>query len=153
VFKYSLGSTFKIPRNFTSRVVYDIMHDVISETTWLFFTSYDFRSKWNLAGEVVYRQNDSWKTGQNILALSFYGKYNLNSKFQLFARYDKVESNMLEGETLPWHLANDGTAIVTGIQFMPEKKITMALNYHDWYPWAANMEGGGFIYLDLEVKM
>jgi hypothetical protein len=129
------------------------MHNEIAETTLLFFTSYDFRSKWNLAGEVVYRQNDSWKANQNILALSFYGKYNLSNKYQLFARYDKVESNILEGETLPWHLANDGTALVAGIQFRPVSKVTMALNYHDWYPWAANMAGGGFIFLDLEVKM
>jgi hypothetical protein len=153
VFKYSLGSTIKFPRNFTSRVVYDIMHNEIAETTLLFFTSYDFRSKWNLAGELVYRQNDSWKANQNILALSFYGKYNLSNKYQLFARYDKVESNILEGETLPWHLANDGTALIAGIQFRPVSKVTMALNYHDWYPWAANMAGGGFIFLDLEVKM
>ncbi|MEE4286179.1 MAG: porin [Mariniphaga sp.] len=153
VFKYSLGSTLKFPRNFTSRVVYDIMHNEIAETTLLFFTSYDFRSKWNLTGEVVYRQNDSWKANQNILALSFYGKYNLSSKYQLFARYDKVESNILKGETLPWHLANDGTALIAGIQFRPVSKVTMAFNYHDWYPWAANMAGGGFIFLDLEVKM
>lgn len=153
VFKYSLGSTFRVPRNFTSRIVYDISHKEISETTWLVFTSYDFRKKWNLAAEFVYRQNNSWKAGNDIYAWSFYGKYNLNEKYQLFARYDKVESNILEGETLPWRLANDGTALVAGIQFRPLSKITMALNYHDWYPWAANMEGGGFIFLDLEVKM
>lgn len=153
IFKYSLGSTIKAPRNFTSRLVFDIMHKEISETTMLFFTSYNFRSKWNLAGEVVYRQNNAWKADNNILALSFYGKFNLNEKYQLFARYDRVESNIPEGETLPWRLANDGTALITGIQFRPLNKITMALNYHDWYPWAANMEGGGFIFLDLEVKM
>lgn len=153
VFKYSLGSTVRIPRNFTSRIVYDIMHNEISESTWLFFSSYDFRKVWNLAGEFVYRQNNGWKANHDIYAWSFYGKYNLNEKYQLFARYDRIESNILEGETLPWRLANDGSALVAGIQFRPISKITMALNYHDWYPWAANMEGGGFIFLDLEVKM
>jgi hypothetical protein len=29
----------------------------------------------------------------------------------------------------------------------------MALNYHDWYPLAANMESGGFIYFNIEVKL
>lgn len=153
VFKYSLGSTVRIPRNFTSRIVYDIMNNEISESTWLFFSSYDFRKVWNLAGEFVYRQNNGWKANHDIYAWSFYGKYNLNEKYQLFARYDRIESNILEGETLPWRLANDGSALVAGIQFRPISKITMALNYHDWYPWAANMEGGGFIFLDLEVKM
>ena len=153
VFKYSLGSTVRIPRNFTSRIVYDNMNNEISESTWLFFSSYDFRKVWNLAGEFVYRQNNGWKANHDIYAWSFYGKYNLNEKYQLFARYDRIESNILEGETLPWRLANDGSALVAGIQFRPISKITMALNYHDWYPWAANMEGGGFIFLDLEVKM
>lgn len=89
----------------------------------------------------------------NIYALSVYGKYNLNKQYQLFARYDQVRSNLLTGESQPWNLAGDGTALVAGIQFRPLKKITMALNYHDWYPRAANMEGGGFIFLDLEVQM
>ncbi|RIH65648.1 porin [Mariniphaga sediminis] len=153
VFKYSLGSTFRFPRNFTSRIVYDIMHSEISETTLLLFSSYDFRSKWNIAGEFVIRQNEGWMANHDIYAFSVFGKYNLNERYQLFARFDKIKSNILEGETLPWHLANDGTALVAGIQFRPIKKITMALNYHDWYPWAANMEGGGFIFFDLEVKI
>jgi hypothetical protein len=153
VFKYSLGSTFRVPRNFTSRIVYDMMNKEIPETTLLLFTSYDFRQKWNIAGEFIIRKNNAWKENNNIYGLSVYGKYNLNSKYQLFARYDKIESNILEGETLPWRLANDGTALKAGIQFRPISKITMALNYHDWYPWAANMDGGGFIYFDLEVKM
>ncbi|WP_372933608.1 porin [Mariniphaga sediminis] len=153
VFKYSLGSTFRFPRNFTSRIVYDIMRSEISETTLLLFSSYDFRSKWNIAGEFVIRQNEGWMANHDIYAFSVFGKYNLNERYQLFARFDKIKSNILEGETLPWHLANDGTALVAGIQFRPIKKITMALNYHDWYPWAANMEGGGFIFFDLEVKI
>ncbi len=64
-----------------------------------------------------------------------------------------MESNILEGETYPWHLAGDGTALIAGVQFRPIKNIKAALNYQDWYPWAANLQGGGFIYLNLEVKM
>lgn len=153
VFKYSLGTTLRLFRGFISRVVYDRMHDEISETTLLLFTSYDFHSKWNIAGEFIVKQNQGWKEHHDIYGVSVFGKYNFNENYQLFARYDKIESNIPEGETLPWHLADDGTALVAGIQFNPIKNIKMALNYHDWYPWAANMKGGGFIYLDLEVKM
>jgi len=153
VFKYSLGTTIRFPQNVTSRIVYDIMHNEISETTLLLFSSYDFRSKWNIAAEYVLRNNNNWKDNHNIHALSIYGKYNLNEKYQLFARYDKLDSNILKGETRPWQLADNGSALVAGIQFRPVNKITMSLNYHDWYPMAANMEGGGFIYLNLEVKM
>jgi len=153
IFKYSVGSTIRLPRNFTSRVVYDWMRNGNSETNFLIFTSYDFRNIWNLAVEYIIRRNNGYVDNQDRQGFSVYGKYNINSKYQLFARYDIVASNVLDGETNPWNLAKDGTALVGGIQFSPIKNIKMALNYHDWYPRAGNMEGGGFIYFDLEVKM
>ncbi|MDO8952245.1 MAG: porin [Draconibacterium sp.] len=153
IFKYSVGSTIRLPRNFTSRVVYDWMRNGNSETNFLIFTSYNFRNIGNLAAEYIIRRNSRYIENQDIQGFSVYGKYNINSKYQLFARYDIVASNVLEGETNPWNLAKDGTALVGGIQFSPIKNIKMALNYHDWVPRAGNIEGGGFIYFDLEVKM
>ncbi len=153
IFKYSFATTVRAPKNFTSRVVYDFTRNDIFETTLLLFASYDCHSKWNIAGEFILRNNEGWEENHDRTGLSVYGKYNITQKYQLFARYDVLRSNILEGETNPWNLSGDGTALVTGIQFNPVKNIKMALNYHDWYPWAANAEGGGFIYLDLEVKL
>jgi hypothetical protein len=153
IFKYGIGSTLKMPKNFTSRAFYEFTKNEITETTLTLFTSYDFKKIWNIAGEFVLRKNDRWKENHDIYGLSVYGKYNITKKYQLFARYDRLTSNILEGEINPWNLANDGTAIVAGIQFQPISKIKMALNYHDWYPLAANEEGGGFIYFNLEVKL
>ncbi len=152
VFKYSVGATIHCPKNLVSKLFYDFTYDGINESTWLFFSSYDYNKKWNLAAEFAYKVNNEWEEGHNILGMSFYGKYNINSQYQLFARYDRVTSNKTDGGT-PWNLANDGTALVAGIQFAPIKNIKMALNYHDWCPWAANMEGESFIFLDIEVKM
>jgi hypothetical protein len=153
VFKYGFGSTVKWPKNFTSRAFYEFTTNEITEKTLSLFTSYDFRKIWNIAGELVFRKNDKWQENHDIYGFSVYGKYNVTKKYQLFARYDRLTSNILEGEINPWHLADDGTAIVAGIQFQPISKIKMALNYHDWYPLAANEEGGGFIYFNLEVKL
>ncbi|MCG6189659.1 porin [Maribellus maritimus] len=153
VFKYGVGSTFTFPKNFTSRVFYDFTYNEINESTLLLFTSYDYKKKWNIAGEFIFRKNDGWEENRDIFGLSVFGKYNITSQYQLFARFDKISSNRINGETNPWNLADDGTALVAGIQFNPIKNIKMALNYHDWYPRAANMEGQAFIFLDLEVKM
>ena len=153
IFKYGVGSTIKVPENFTSRIFYDFTINEIVQSTILFFTSYDYKNRWNIAGEIIYRKNNRWKENQNIYGTSIFAKYNINKKFQLFARYDKIASNILDNETNPWRLVGDGTALVSGIQFNPIKNIKMALNYHDWYPKAANIENRGFIYLDLEVKM
>ncbi len=153
IFKYSLATTVQFPGNFISRIGYDLMHNGITESTVFAFSSYDFRSKWNIAGEFILKQNYGWKGHHNIFGYSVFGKYIINSKYQLFARFDRIGSNILEGDVNPWHLSDDGTALVAGIQYSPLKKIKFALNYHDWYPWAANIEGGGFVYIDLELKM
>lgn len=153
IFKYGMGTSIKVPGNLTTRIFYDFTRNDIYETTLLFFTSYDFNKKWNIAGEYIIRKNDGWEKNHNRTGMSVYGKYNITPKYQLFARYDVLRSTKLEEESNPWNLLNDGTALVSGIQFNPIKNIKMALNYHDWYPWAANAEGGGFIYFDLEVKM
>ncbi len=152
IFKYGVGSTVRYPDNFTSRVFYDFQYNELMETTLLLFTSYDFRGIWNIAGEVIWRKNNAWNENRNITAFSVYAKYNLTPQYQLFARFDKTESNILEGETIPWNLANNGSALVAGLQYHPIKNIKVALNYHDWQPWAANSEGEAFVFLNLGVK-
>ncbi|MDB4581995.1 porin [Draconibacterium sp.] len=153
IFKYALGTTIKLPKNFTSRLYYDMTYDEILQSTYHIFISYDFNGKANLGGEGIYRTNDKWKDGNERYGFSIYGKYNINDKFQLFARYDKMASNKIDGEENPWNLSKDGSALVTGLQFNPIKNIKMALNYHDWVPYAANAKTKAFIFLDLEVKM
>jgi len=154
IFKYALGTTLKLPENFTSRLHYDFTYNERLQSTYHIFISYDFSGKANLGGEGIYRTNDGWNDGRERFGYSLYGKYNLkNERFQLFARYDWISSNRLDQEENPWNLSNDGSAIKAGIQFTPIKNIKMALNYHDWVPYAANGETKGFIFLDLEVKM
>lgn len=154
IFKYALGTTIKLPENFTSRLHYDFTYDELLQSTYHIFISYDFNGKANVGGEGIYRTNDGWDESKERFGYSLYGKYNLRDpRFQLFARYDWISSNKLDGESQPWNLADDGSAIKAGIQFKPIKNIKMALNYHDWVPYAANGETERFIYLDLEVKM
>ena len=116
---------------------------------WSSYTS----GKWNVAGEWITRANDGWQQDKNITGYSLYTKYDMNAKYQLFARFDKIGSNILEGGTTPWHLTGDGTALVAGLQFTPVNRIRMALNYQDWNPGAASSKTSAYIYLNLEVKL
>ncbi len=153
VFKYAVGTSIQFLENFSSRLYYDITSDNISQSTYHAFLSYDFNGKANLAGEGIYRKNDGWDKGYNRYGFSLYGKYNINKRYQLFARYDKISSNKLDGEETPWNLSDDGSALVAGLQFQPIKNIKFALNYQDWVPYAANADNKAFIYLNLEVKL
>ena len=72
--------------------------------------------------------------------------------FQVFARYDFLVSNTLPEETAPWNLSEDGSAIITGIQYQPVKHIKTSINYQDWYPYAGNLENKSYIYFNVEFS-
>jgi len=153
IFKYGLGSTLRFPDNLTSRIFYDLTYKEIFEKTLLIFSSYNFRAKWNLAGEFILRSNQGWEKNHNIYGVSFFGKYNISGQYQVFARFDKIGSNILEENINPWNLINDGSALITGLQYKPIKNIKAALNYQDWYPLASNRNNSAFVYLNLEIKL
>ncbi len=82
-------------------------------------------------------------------AFSVFGAYIFNPNWEIFARYDNVTSNELEGATLPWN-ANDGSMVMGGIQYRPLKNINFALNYRTFmYKEDANRNNPSAIYLNL----
>jgi len=85
--------------------------------------------------------------------MSTYASWDFNEKFQIFGRYDFVTSNILEGEDVPWDLATDGSSVIVGIQYRPISKVKIALNYQDWYPYAANESNLAFIFLNFEFRV
>jgi hypothetical protein len=53
----------------------------------------------------------------------------------------------------PWNLQEDGSAIISGIQYTPIKHVKIALNYQDWVPYAANMDNESYVFLNLEIAL
>jgi len=78
---------------------------------------------------------------------------NINEKIELFSRYDQLSSNIPQEFNKPWNLADDGSALITGIQFQPIRQVRIALSYRDWVPSASNMDNTSFVYLNLEVSL
>lgn len=76
--------------------------------------------------------------------------YNITEKINVFARYDVLSSNIPNGYNTPYNLANNGTAIIGGIEYILNNNVRASLNYQDWYPMAANMQNTAYIYLNLE---
>lgn len=152
-YKYGLGVTWYFRESLINRVYVDYMNTDVEQTTYTWVSSYTHKKNLNLTFEYNYQQNHNITKGRDLYGYSIFGKYNLNSYFQLFARFDMLNSNILEGNTNPWHLAADGSTLISGLQFMPVKGIKMALNYQDWVPRAANMPTRSFIYLDMEIRL
>jgi hypothetical protein len=152
-FKYAAGLTWNKNNGLINRIYIDYMHKEVSQITYTWVSSYTYRQNLNLVFEYNHQQNFNLQKDQDLYGYSVYGKYNIHPGYQLFARFDMLKSNTTEGNTLPWHLAEDGSALVGGVQYSPVKGIKIALNYQDWVPRAVNAPNRSYIYLDMEIKL
>lgn len=152
-FKYAIGLTYSYKDQFINRFYMDYMKNGIAQSTYTWVSSYTHKNNLNLVFEYNHQFNNNLSSGRELYGYSLYGKYNLKPTYQLFARYDILRSNALsEGEN-PWHLAEDGSMLIAGLQVAPVKGLKVALNYQDWVPYAANMPTKSFIFLDMEIRL
>jgi hypothetical protein len=109
--------------------------------------------KWfTLGAEYNHQWNYLSLDNRHRYGYSFYLTYLASEKIKFFARYDQLFSNTLVGAINPWDLKNDGSAIITGLEFSPVKKVNLSLNYQDWLAYAENGNDEHFIYFNLQFK-
>lgn len=147
-----LGVSIIPYKNFVFRVYGDFSEKDEIQTTVSAFVGYKLGDKAIGGIEYNWRYNDSYDNNHDRYGYSAYMSYYPLKKIQVFARYDKVESNILADEYIPWKLSSDGSAIIAGVEFAPIKYVKFALNYQDWFPSAENEVNEQYIYLNLLVK-
>lgn len=151
-FQYSLGLNFKITDDILARFYYDIQTaDNVAEQSIHGFIGYKYRNLLVLGAEYNYKLDEDDIEGQDRYGYSFVGSYNFTEKWQLFARYDAVNSSIVDGSDRPWDLADDGSAAYAGVQFKPLKAISFSLNYQDWVPYARNQDKERYLYMNISV--
>jgi hypothetical protein len=151
-FKTSFAvSCFPIPRVLL-RVYYDFINQEAWQSTLSTFAGY---SHGNFTGGAEYNRKDNknFLQDHNQTGLSAYLSCQINEKFEVFGRYDRLSSNQPPEYNKPWNLPEDGSAIIAGVQFQPISHVKIALNYQDWVPYAANMENRSYLFLNLEVVL
>ena len=152
-YKSALGITFKPVNNLITRFYYDFTKKNITQSTLSTFVGYRFLKRFSLAFEFNYESNYLFQKNKNMSGISTYTTYEINNKFQLFGRYDRLSSNIIKDEENPWNLLKDGSAIIAGIQFTPIKQVKISLNYQDWVPYAENMSNESYIFVNFEYKI
>ncbi len=150
IYKYGLGVTYKPLSKLTIRVYSDCTSDTVTQMTFAGFIGYK-HDRFNLAAEYNYMTNNAFNDDHHKFGYSFYGTYKLKKDIELFARYDKLESNKPEGEERPWNLAKDGSTVIAGVQYQPIKQLKVSVNYQDWYPWAVGNDNIAYLFLNVEV--
>ena len=150
-FKAALGITVFPANGWTARIYGDLSSKSINQSTAVAFAGYK-HELFSLCGEYAMHWNREFMENHNVYGYSIKGDARLLPKTKLFFRYDKIDSNILEGESIPWNLANDETALTTGVEYIANTNIRIAANYQDHYPQAQNMESVAAFYLNIEAK-
>jgi hypothetical protein len=147
----AIGVTYSPGYNIVTRLYYDYSHKTKTMSTASAFIGYNQENRVIGGVEYHYRFNDDFSTSHDRYGYSAYLSYYVFKKWQVFGRYDKVASNILENEEIPWNLVDDGTKIIGGIEYSPIKYVKLALNYQDWFPYAKNEANSQYIFFNVEV--
>ena len=149
-YKTGAGITLQPIKNLSFRGYYAIFMHEIPEMVISGFAGYQAENL-RIGAEFIYQKNYSFYSRHNRYGYSLYSTYVINESWEFFARYDQLYSNILTGDLIPWNLPEDGSALISGIQYTPAKNIHITLDYQDWVEYAENGGSDTFIYVHLEV--
>jgi len=150
IYRIGTGITFIPWKNLTFRAYYTIHTSEVHEMIFSGFIGYSLHG-WKIGGEYNHQLNYKFSQGHHRYGFSFYTTYTFNPKWEIFARYDQLYSNVLPEEEVPWNLGSDGSSVIAGLQFTPIKYIHLALNYQDWVEYAKNGTSEPYLYLNIEI--
>ncbi len=128
----------------------------VTSSSFAGFIGYKFSDQFRLGAEYILLTNatkfanaaqDKDRNG-----LSFYSTYTFTKQWEVFGRYDKLNSNTLKGENEKWNLSNNGGSITTGIQYAPVRGVKMALNYQGYNFKDSTKEDNSLVYVNFEFK-
>ena len=151
-FRSAVGVSLYPGYNLITRLYYDWSEKDDNQSTASLFLGYKLDHKFIGGVEYNYRFNDDYTADYNMYGYSAFASWFFIENWQVFGRYDKLSSNILDGENIPWNLADDGSKIIAGIEYSPISEVKLALDYQDWFPYANNAKNEQFIFLNVEVS-
>lgn len=149
-YRIGAGLTLKPAPGLTLRTYYTVHTSEIPQMIFSGFLGYRYK-QFRIGGEYNHQLNYKFIENHSRFGYSFYSTYVFSEKWEVFARYDKLLSNILPEEEIPWNLAKDGSALLAGVQYTPIQYIHLSLNYQDWVEYAKNGSKEPFLYLNIEI--
>jgi hypothetical protein len=88
----------------------------------------------------------------NLDGISIYNRYSINDKYEIFARYDQISSNVVYGATNSWNYDDDGSLIIIGTQYIANDGVKFSLNARSFT--YKNLDTNLFeVYFNVEFKL
>ena len=150
VYRLGAGLTLYPTENLVIRGYYTIHTSEVHQMIFSGFLGYRYK-KFRIGAEYNHQLNYNFNEDYDRFGYSIYSTFILSEKWEIFARYDQLYSNILPEDDQPWNLGNDGSAIISGIQFAPIKYVNLSLNYQDWVEYAENGSTEPYLYLNVEI--
>ena len=131
--RYGFGATIKPVKKLTGRVYYDFSSKETTLSSIATFVGYE-AGNFAFGAEYNKQMNNGFKEDHDLNGTSFYANYKASKKVKLFARYDNLSSNKLNGATTDWNLSKDGELYIVGLEVAPVKGVKIAPNFSGWSP-------------------
>ena len=151
-YRGAFGLTYNITDDLFIRGVYDVTSKSVTQTLISGFIAYKFKDVLLTGIEYNSLQNNDFVNNENLTGFSIYSSYELSEKIEFFGRFDQLSSNKFSGVTTQWNLADDGQAIIGGIQFKLDKKVKIATNMQYWAPADNTINKEVYMYINFEYK-
>lgn len=156
--KYAVGIDFIPVKNWQNRLYYE--NNAVAATPGTdnqhlvsFFSGWQLSNKLRSGIDLNYRMNNQQVSGRNLGGGSIFTAYGFRPQWEVFARYDRLFSNKLSGQTNDWNYLNDGSAIIGGIQYEPAKTVRFALSYQGWRKASVEGTNKDYLFLSTEFKL
>lgn len=163
--RYGLGLTYQPITNITLRAVGDLynesvdMRDNLPEgvMTANYANEYSlslfggYKNKIVTAGvEYAHVFNRGFIKDKEIHGFSVYSTVKIASKWQVYARYDNLDSSSPSNFGTEWN-DRDGQAMIAGVQFQPLKQLKISPNFRNFNPDRDKSEQ--YIFINLEFNL
>jgi hypothetical protein len=150
--KTAFGITISTPNKVFVRLYGDIMKPQgIMQTTLIMFAGIK-NDHFSIGGEASYKTKLDLINGHDVWGISATGSIFLNSKTELFARYDYAASVVVPDEDLQWNYKKDNTYFIGGLQYKLSDNLKIALNFRRLNPYNPGQKTSDAIYLNAHFK-
>ncbi|MEA3446720.1 MAG: hypothetical protein U9R19_18545 [Bacteroidota bacterium] len=141
-YKGGYGVTYLPLRELTIRYYSDHAHKKNWQSSYAGFVGYKKKGVFSIAAEYNYVLNNDFDQDYNWGGMSLYGSFNFAKQWEIFARIDQLTSNKPGNNSQAWNSAtetvpyprSDGNYFIGGIQFMPIKKVRLAIDGQYYKP-------------------
>ena len=150
-FRTGFGMTATPVKKLTARAYYDFSSKDYTQSSIATFVGYA-ADNFSIGAEYNKQFNNSFNDGHDLSGTSFYTTVKASKKVKLFARYDNLTSNTLDGSTDNWNQSKDGQLYIAGLEYAPVKGIKLAPNFKGWSPADASKAFSSSLFLNCEIK-